>query len=132
MKYSKTSAFLTIVFLGLAATAAYADIRLPDIIGNSMVLQQGKKLPIWGTAEPGEAVTITFGKLKKTVVTDTAGKWRLDLDKLAANGTSPQTMTISGKNTIVLTDILVGEVWLVAGQSNMQRLLRETDNGEAV
>ena len=115
----------------MACATALADVSLPDVIASSMVLQQKQAVPIWGSAEPGEAVTVTFGRIKKTVVADANGKWRVDLGKLFANS-SPQTITIGGKNTIVLKDILVGEVWLVAGQSNMQRLLRETDNGEAV
>lgn len=108
-----------------------AEVKLPDVIGSSMVLQQKMPVPIWGAAEPGEAVTVTFAGQKKTVVAGQDGKWRVDLGKLTASFT-PQTMTIAGKNKIELRDILVGEVWLVAGQSNMQRLLRETDNGEAV
>ena len=128
---NQTILFLTFVFVLIGNVTARADVSLPDVIGNSMVLQQKQVIPIWGTADPGEAVTVTFGKSKKTAVADANGKWRVDLGKLTANST-PQTMSISGKNTIVLKDILVGEVWLVAGQSNMQRLLRETDNGETV
>src|SRR6187399_1902645 len=115
----------------IASVTARADVSLPDVIANSMVLQQKQVVPIWGSAEPGETVVVTFGKTKKTIVADANGKWRIDLGKMSANS-SPQTMTIAGKNTIVLKDILVGEVWLVSGQSNMQRLLRETDNGDAV
>ena len=126
----KKSSIVFCVLL-VACIAARADVSLPDVIASSMVLQQKQVVPIWGTAEPGEAVTVTFGKASKTVVADATGKWRVNLGKLSANS-SPQTMTIAGKNTIVLKDILVGEVWLVAGQSNMQRLLRETGNGEAV
>ncbi|MFT3746529.1 MAG: sialate O-acetylesterase [Pyrinomonadaceae bacterium] len=123
---------LRVLFLlALAAVAVNAEIRLPDVVGSSMVLQQKMMVPIWGTADPGEAVTVTFGGKYKTVVAGPDGKWRVDIGKFNANFT-PQTMTIAGKNAIVLKDILVGEVWLVAGQSNMQRLLRETDNGEAV
>ncbi|MEQ1603252.1 MAG: sialate O-acetylesterase [Pyrinomonadaceae bacterium] len=117
--------------LALVTVAAHADVQLPDVIGSSMVLQQKMVVPIWGTAEPGEVVNVTFAGQKKTVVAGQDGKWRVDLGKLAASFT-PRTMTIAGKNTIELKDILVGEVWLVSGQSNMQRLLRETDNGEAV
>ncbi|MEQ1642708.1 MAG: sialate O-acetylesterase [Pyrinomonadaceae bacterium] len=120
-----------IFLLGVFVIAAPAEVRLPDVIASSMVLQQKQAVPIWGTAEPGEAVNITFSKIKKTAVADANGKWSIDLGKLTASF-EPQTMTIVGKNTIELKDILVGEVWLVSGQSNMQRLLRETDNGEAV
>lgn len=122
---------ILIALLLLTTGYAFADVRLPDILGSSMVLQQKQKVPIWGWAEPGEAVTVTFDRMKKTVVTGVDGKWRVDVDKLSASFT-PRTLTISGRNTIELKDVLVGEVWLVAGQSNMQRLLRETDNGEAV
>jgi sialate O-acetylesterase len=120
-----------LLLLALMTVTAHADVRLPEVIGNSMVLQQKMPVPIWGTAEPGEAITVSFGSQKKTIVAGADGKWRVDLGKLSANFT-PQTMTIVGKNAIELQDILVGEVWLVSGQSNMQRLLRETDNGEAV
>lgn len=113
------------------SNSAHADVVLPDIIGSSMVLQQKQTVPIWGKAEPGETVTVTFGKQKKTIVADANGKWRVDLKNLEASFT-PQTLTVAGKNTIELKDILVGEVWLVAGQSNMQRLLRETANGAEV
>ena len=123
--------YAILLFISLACVTARADVTIPDVIGSSMVLQQKQIVPIWGTAEPGEAVTVAFGKVKKTIVADSAGKWRVNLGKFSANS-SPQTMTIAGKNTIVLKDILIGEVWLVAGQSNMQRLLRETDNGDAV
>jgi sialate O-acetylesterase len=122
---------LIIILLVLCSLATRADVRLPDVIGSSMVLQQKQKVPIWGTADAGEKVTVTFGKKSKTAVADANGKWRVDLDPMTASFT-PQTMTIAGKNKVELKDVLVGEVWLVAGQSNMQRLLRETANGEAV
>ena len=119
------------ILLALCSFSAFGDVNLPDVIANSMVLQQKQSVQIWGTAEPGESVTVAFAGQRKTVIAAADGKWRVDLGKLAANF-KPQTMTIAGRNTIELSDILVGEVWLVAGQSNMQRLLRETDNGEAV
>jgi sialate O-acetylesterase len=123
--------FGVLVTAAVGCATVAGDVTLPDVIGSSMVLQQKQAVPIWGTADAGEAVTVSFGKIKKTIVANGNGKWHIDLGKLSANS-SPQTMTIAGKNTIILSDILVGEVWLVAGQSNMQRLLRETDNGEAV
>lgn len=114
-----------------AFSVVQAEVRLPDVIANSMVLQQKQAVPIWGSADPGETVTVSFSGQKRTAVADANGKWRVDLGKFSANS-RPQTMTIAGKNTIELKDILIGEVWLVAGQSNMQRLLRETENGDAV
>lgn len=118
-------------FIILSVFVVRAEVKLPDVIASSMVLQQKQKVPIWGTAEVGETVTVTFQKQKLTVVADSKGKWRVDLKPLKADFTS-QTLTIEGKNKIELKDILIGEVWLVAGQSNMQRLLRETANGEEV
>ena len=122
--------FLFVILVAIVPIAARADVHVPDVIGSSMVLQQRQAVPVWGTADPGQTVTVTFGGQRKTAVAGGDGKWRVDLGKLNANFT-PRTMTIAGKNTIELKDILVGEVWLVAGQSNMQRLLRETDNGDA-
>ncbi len=117
------------ILIALSSIAALADIRLPDVIGSSMVLQQKQTVTIWGSADPGETVIVTFAGQKKTTVAGSDGKWRVDLGKLPSNA-NPQLMTIAGKNTIELKDILIGEVWLVAGQSNMQRLLRETANGD--
>ena len=110
--------------------AARANISLPDVISDGMVLQQRQRVPIWGNADPGEVVTVRFSGQTKKVTATADGKWLIRLDPMRANAT-PATMIISGKNTIELKNILVGEVWLVAGQSNMQRLLSETANGDA-
>ncbi len=127
----KLKIVISLAIIHLSSTFVFADVRLPDVIGNSMVLQQKQKVPIWGFAEVGETVKVSFGKQKLTVVTDEKGKWRVDLKPLKADF-KPQILTIEGKNKIELEDILVGEVWLVSGQSNMQRLLRETANGNEV
>lgn len=118
------------IFILIAAGAVYADVRLPDVIGSSMVVQQDQRVPTWGTAEPGEAVTVVFAGQKKTVVAGPDGKWRIDLAKMSASFT-PQTMTITGMNRIELSNILIGEVWLVSGQSNMQWRLPESTGGQA-
>lgn len=127
---NKNRFLFAIIAVLIVSFAARAEVRLPDIIGDSMVLQQKQAVPVWGFAEPGETVIVRFGKQKKTVNAGEDGKWRINLDPLKADFT-PQTLTIAGKNTIELKNVLVGEVWLVAGQSNMQLLLRETQNGEA-
>jgi len=121
--------FLSIAFAGIWSTAR-ANFTLPDVISGGMVLQQNQKVPIGGKADPGESVTVKFRGQSKTASASADGKWLVKLDPVHANAT-PATMTISGKNTIQLQNILVGEVWLVAGQSNMQRLLSETANGDA-
>jgi len=119
------------VIAGLTfAGVARANVSLPDVLSDGMVLQQNQKVPIWGKAEPGETITVKFAGKSKTATATAAGKWMVRLDPMSASAT-PATMVISGRNSIELKDILVGEVWLVAGQSNMQRLLSETANGEA-
>src|SRR5262245_17269204 len=123
--------FVSLIFVLASSVTLLAEVTLPDVIASSMVLQQKQNVPIWGAAEPGESVTVTFGNMRKTAVADANGKWRIDLGKFSAHST-PQTMTVVGKNTILLNNILVGEVWLVSGQSNMQLRLRETESGEAV
>ena len=105
-------------------------MALPDVISDGMVLQQNQRAPIWGKADPGETVTVKFAGQSKTATAPANGNWLIKLDPIRANAT-PAAMVISGKNTIELKNILVGEVWLVAGQSNMERLLSETANGEA-
>src|SRR5437762_36714 len=127
-------AFATIFFLlivaALSAAGAKANVSLPDVISEGMVLQQGQAVPIWGKADPGEVVTVRFAGQSKKAIAVMDGTWRVKLDPMRANAT-PATMIVSGKNTIELKNILIGEVWLVSGQSNMQRLLSETANGEA-
>jgi len=96
-----------------------ADVKTPSVIGSHMVLQRDKPLPIWGTADPGEAVTIQFGNTTEETKADTQGKWKVTLPAMKANDKG-QKLTITGKNKIELEDILVGEVWIGSGQSNME------------
>ena len=100
-----------------AAAAVRADVALPGIFGDGMVVQRDAKLPVWGTAAAGEKVQVAFAKQTKTATADAEGCWSLMLDPVPAGG--PHTMTVTGKNTIELKNVLVGEVWLCSGQSNM-------------
>lgn len=120
---------LAIALWATAAINVNADVRLPDVISNSMVLQRDAPVPVWGKAEPREAVVVRIAGQTKRTTTDSNGNWRVDLDPLRANAT-PATMTINGRNEIELRDILVGEVWLVSGQSNMQWSLIQSSGGE--
>lgn len=122
----KTLMWVALAIVAFAISNARADVVLPDVLRSAMVLQQNQKVPVWGSAAPGETVVVTFQKQKLTVIADVNGKWRVDLKPLKATF-DPQVLVVQGKNQIVLGDILIGEVWLVSGQSNMQRLLRETD-----
>jgi sialate O-acetylesterase len=110
--------------------AARAEVTLPAIIGSHMVLESGMPLTIWGWANPGEEVTVAIGDLNATAKADGAGDWQVKLPPLPASD-EPAEMTVSGTNTIKLTDILVGEVWMGSGQSNMQWSVAASDNPEA-
>ena len=103
----------------LGAPFARADIRLPGIFGDHMVLQQGQQIPVWGWGDPGEEVTVALGTNSAKTKAGTDGKWRVDLDKSAANG-DPQALIVTGKNKIEFADVLVGDVWVCSGQSNME------------
>lgn len=120
---------IAVAVILLAVTAVQANVTLPDVLSSSMVLQRELKVPIWGTAQPGEAITVRFAGQKRDTVADAQGRWTVHLAKMKANAT-PATLTVQGQNRIELTDILIGEVWLVAGQSNMQLLLSQTRNGD--
>ena len=100
-----------------AATAA-ADVKLPALIGDNMILQQERQVAIWGTADAGEQVTVTIGGQKQTATADADGRWKVQLEPLKQGG--PLEMTIAGKNTLTLHNVLVGEVWVCSGQSNME------------
>lgn len=113
----KQLATLALIF-GLAG-ASDADIALPKVIGNKMVIQRGVEAPIWGWASPGEQVTVTFAGQVKTALPDAKGKWMIKLDPMEAS-TASRAMTFKGNNEITLEDVLVGEVWLASGQSNME------------
>jgi len=103
----------------VSTTALTADVKPSTMFGNGMVLQRAMPVPVWGVAEPGEKVTVTFAGQNKTAKASADGRWRVKLDPLKAS-TKGATLTITGKNTITYTDVLVGEVWVCSGQSNMQ------------
>jgi sialate O-acetylesterase len=110
------SLFVTGVVL-LSSSAVWGEVLLPAVFGDNMVLQRDKNIPIWGTAEPGEAITVTFAK---KIVKTKAGKdsrWEVKLEKFPAGG--PYEMTVTGNNTVTFRNVMVGEVWVCSGQSNM-------------
>ncbi|MDR6561982.1 MULTISPECIES: sialate O-acetylesterase [unclassified Arcicella] len=108
----------------LLTIKAQAQIVLPHILGHNMVLQQNKPLTIWGKASVGERVNVQFAGQDKTAFADENGKWAVVLKPLKASST-PAELIITGKNIIKLQNILVGEVWLCSGQSNMEYTMRK-------
>jgi sialate O-acetylesterase len=119
---------LAVLSLAAAAGVARADVKLPAIFTPHMVLQRDMKDRVWGSAEPGEKVTVTIADQTKTAEAGPDGKWSATLDPLPAGG--PHTLTVKGKNTITLDDVLVGEVWICSGQSNMQLEVKSSDDGD--
>ncbi len=95
-----------------------ADIKLPAIFGNNMVMQQKTKVPVWGEAASGGKVTIEIAGIKAEAVADEKGNWRTSINSPAAGG--PYELKISGEKTIAFKNIMFGEVWLASGQSNME------------
>jgi sialate O-acetylesterase len=106
-------------FILVAPRLSLADVRLPAIFGSHMVLEQDIKIPVWGWAEAGEAVTVTLGDKTAKTTADANGKWRVDLDPVKTE-TTPLTLTVMGRNTLKFDDVLVGDVWVCSGQSNME------------
>lgn len=113
---------LGFALLGLIlANAAQAEVKLPAVINHNMVLQRELPLPIWGWADAGEEVTVTLGDNTATTKTDEHGKWMVKLKPMQADGgKTAHTLIIKGKNEIKLQNILIGEVWVCSGQSNME------------
>ena len=107
------------LFAGIfVATNAFADVTLPAVFSDHMVLQRDAEVPVWGWADPGEKIVLSIAGQTKNTVADADGKWRVTLDKLTAG--EPVILTVKGRNTVTVRDVLIGEVWLASGQSNMQ------------
>jgi len=119
---------LSIIFL-LITFYSHANVRLPRLISDNMVLQREKPITLWGWADAGEKVTIQFNKQTKSTKADKSGKWLITLTSEQAGG--PFVMTVKGKNTITINNILVGEVWVCSGQSNMEWPVRASNNAES-
>ena len=119
------------LFIG---SIAYSGVTLPRVIGSNMVLQRDRQAPIWGWASPGEAIMITLSAEAEdpvattTAVADADGNWQTELPAMAAGG--PYTLRIEGSNTLELTNVLFGEVWVCSGQSNMEWPVSISNNSE--
>jgi sialate O-acetylesterase len=113
---------------GWASVPASAEVKLPSIIGDNMVVQRDRTVPIWGWDVPGTKIGVTMGESKATATADADGRWLVELPAMAAGG--PHTMTIQGTNTVTVQNVLVGEVWLCSGQSNMEWTVQRSANPE--
>ncbi len=122
---------LTLVGTGalvLLTLDTQAEVRLPKVFSSHMVLQQNKPVVIWGWADPGEQVEARIGGAQAKATANAAGEWKLSLP--AVKPGEPQRLTVSGSNRIELDDVLVGEVWLASGQSNMEMGISSCKNGK--
>lgn len=134
---SQSSAYLvrlalTLLAESVTASGLSADVSLPAVLSNGMVLQQKREaVPIWGLAGAGEAIRISADWLTDPVTTtaDARGRWRTSISTPAAD-MNVHTVRISGHNTIVISDVLIGEVWVCSGQSNMEWPMRASEGSE--
>src|SRR6516225_11760344 len=121
--------FSCLILLAASSWFCRAEVKPNALFSDGAVLQRGMAVPVWGTARDGEKVTVTFnGQTVSTTATN--GRWLVRLKPMKAGG--PFTMTIAGDNSITLNDILVGEVWLCSGQSNMEFPLARAANASEV
>lgn len=110
--------YFIFILLLVGCFSSKAKVTIASIFSDNMVLQRNTKIPIWGWASPNEKITVQFHNQTKSTLTDNAGKWMLHLDNEKEGG--PYILKVKGENKIVLKNILVGEVWLCSGQSNME------------
>lgn len=119
---------LTVAAIAFSALISKADVGVADIFSDHMVLQRNISVNVWGNADPGEKLFVSFNGQKQTTKADKYGKWSIVLKPMKAGG--PLSMTIRGKNEIVLKDILIGDVWICSGQSNMQMRVAVSNDAE--
>jgi len=106
-----------------------ADVSLNNMFGDHMVLQQGIRNKVWGKADPREVITVTFDSQTHSTTAGADGMWSVFLNPVTEYG-GPHTLTVKGKNTVTFNDVLIGEVWVCAGQSNMQWAINNTNDAD--
>ena len=133
MRFNSTRWSRKAIALALFTSAAivpgqsYADVKLPNVFSNHMVLQQGQENKIWGTGVAGENVSITLGDKSVEAKADAQGNWSAKLPSLSAGG-GPLKLRVAGSSVVELTDVLIGEVWICSGQSNMQWSVNQSND----
>ena len=120
---------LALVLLLILLSTVYAEVKVPALISDQMVLQQGRKIRLWGTAQPGEKVTVSFAGETATTEAGADSRWQVHLGPYKAGG--PYILKITGKNRLTFHNVLVGEVWVCSGQSNMEWPLMKAAHGVA-
>ncbi|HZQ19339.1 MAG TPA: sialate O-acetylesterase [Terriglobales bacterium] len=115
------------LLFGLLVPVCWADPMLPHLFSDHMVLQQQRPIHVWGKADPEEKITVTLSSETETAEANSSGTWSIELPAMSAGG--PFTLKISGKSNVVFKDVMIGEVWIASGQSNMTFSLYGADNG---
>jgi len=118
--------FISIILLALLSATGHAQLKIPCIISSNMVLQRNIPVPVWGRARPGAQVQVIFGRQVKNVTTDMDGNWKIHLQALKTSDIPQEMIISSDTSTIRLSNILVGEVWMCSGQSNMEYPMKLT------
>ena len=121
--------FLAILLGEIWGSSARAEVRLPKVFGNHMVLQQEKPIVIWGWAQPLEAITVQLGAETRQAQANERGEWKVVLPAMNAGG--PLTLSITGSSVVRFDDVMLGEVWLCSGQSNMEMGIGAAKDGKA-
>lgn len=117
---------VVLVFLYFIGGGLRAEVTMPPVFGDHMVLQQGVTLPFWGFASPGEKISLSFAGRYQETKADASGRWRLTMRPLPASMT-PEVMVITGSNRLEIRDVIVGDVWICAGEGNMEMPLARAD-----
>lgn len=123
-----TRQFVSVVLLIISSQVANATVKVAGIFSSNMVLQRDINAPIWGTASPGEAITVTIDGLSMTTRATDNGNWMIYLPSFKAGG--PFTISVKGNNEVIFSDVLFGDVWVASGQSNMEWRLENSNNAQ--
>ena len=127
-RISNTACVIVLAAYLILPSLCLSEVSLPGVFGDHMVLQRGMKSPVWGTADPGEKVTVSIDGKSSRTTTGKDGHWMVKLKKMKAGG--PYQLIVSGKNTVTFRDVMVGEVWVCSGQSNMWWTVERLKNAD--
>jgi len=119
---------LALLFLITSVLPLHAEVKLPAIFADHMVLQRQMPIVVWGWAAPGEQLTVEFGVAKASATADASGSWKVEMPPMDASAEG-RPLTVKGSNTLTVNDVLIGEVWLCSGQSNMEWALGRSEGG---
>ena len=127
IRFTRHAGYILGLFVAFAAGAVRADVNLPSIFSDNMVLQQGKPIPVHGTAAPSEKIVVEICGQREEATADAAGNWQVILEPLARQS-EPTNMHVTGTNSVTIENVVIGDVWLASGQSNMEMRVNGVNN----